>query len=296
MSLRRAIYALALVMPAALGVSADGFEMAKPALSPFRPLGGVVKIQTDAPTRFDAYGRLTDYPGKVEIDCPQQSRKTAVLLVFGQSNSANAGGQNFQAVDDRVVNFFAGKCYRAGSPLLGAALAQGESWTLLGNKLIAEGRFSRVILVPAGIGGTAVSEWASGGRLNPMLADVLDEARQTYKITHVLWHQGESDFVLRTDARDYASRFLSVYATLRKHGVEAPVYVCLASRAVLDARPWSEDNSVRLGQKSSVDGKDIFLGPDTDLLVGESDRYDSLHFSGSGQEKFAAAWLEILTR
>jgi hypothetical protein len=195
-------------------------------------------------------------------------------------------------------NYFDGKCYRASSPLLGAGagLGLGETWTLLGNKLIEQGRFNRVILVPAGIGGTSVSEWASGGRLNPMLANVLEQARKTYTITHVLWHQGESDFTGGTSAMDYASRFLSVYATLRTHDVAAPMYVCLASWAGLEAPPWSKNNPIRAGQKSLIDGKNIFAGPDTDILIGERDRFDGLHFSGSGQEKFAAKWLEILKR
>jgi hypothetical protein len=39
------------------------------------------------------------------------------------------------------------------------------------------------------------------------------------------------------------------------------------------------------------------LEEDTDTLVSERDRrYDGLHFSKSGQETFAARWVEILTR
>jgi len=43
-----------------------------------------------------------------------------------------------------------------------------------------------------------------------------------------------------------------------------------------------------------IDGKNIFAGPDTDILVSERDRYDGMHFSGSGQETFAARWVETL--
>jgi hypothetical protein len=38
----------------------------------------------------------------------------------------------------------------------------------------------------------------------------------------------------------------------------------------------------------------IFAGVDTDSLLGPEDRYEDCHFSGSGQEKFATAWIEIL--
>jgi hypothetical protein len=79
---------------------------------------------------------LAALPGKTEIFCPAQDEATAVLLVAGQSNAANSQGQRYQSPDDRVVNFSEGHCYRAASPLLGADDRNGESWPLLGLKLI----------------------------------------------------------------------------------------------------------------------------------------------------------------
>ena len=127
-----------------------GFRTAQKQLWPYRQLESFIEILTNAPAKFDTYSRLIDYPGKLKIDCPPQDEKTAVLLIIGQSNSANFGGQRYQAIDDHVINYFAGKCYRASSPLLGAAKRLGETWTLLGNKLIEQGRFNRVVLIPAG--------------------------------------------------------------------------------------------------------------------------------------------------
>jgi len=279
---RHTIFTLALFVAGTIAAYGYGFRTAQEQLWPYRQLKSFIELQSNAPAKFDIYGRLIDYPGKLKIDCPPQDEKTAVLLIFGQSNSANYGGQRFQAMDDHVINYFSGKCYRASSPLLGAENKLGETWTLLGNKLIEQRRFNRVVLIPAGIGGTSVSEWAAGGRLNSMLADVLDNAQQHYRITHVLWHQGERDFVIGTSAKDYASRFLSVYATLRAHEVAAPVYISEASRAGPEGPPWSENNPVRAGEESLIDGKNIFAGPDTDILVSERDRYDGMHFSGSG--------------
>ncbi len=199
---RHTIFTLALFVAGTIAAYSFGFRTAQEQLWPYRQLKSFIELQSNAPAKFDTYGRLIDYPGKLKIDCPPQDERTAVLLIFGQSNSANYGGQRFQAIDDHVINYFAGKCYRASSPLLGAENKLGETWTLLGNKLIDQGRFKRVVLIPAGIGGTSVSEWAAGGRLNSMLADVLDNAQQRYRITHVLWHQGERDFVIGTSAKD----------------------------------------------------------------------------------------------
>jgi lysophospholipase L1-like esterase len=250
----------------------------------------------------DDYGRLVAFPGKQQVDCPAQTPHTAVLLVFGQSNSANYQGQRYRAVDRRVVNFFGGKCYLAESPLLGASGELGESWTLLGNKLVAAGLFDQVILIPAGIGATLISRWAVGGDLNGMLVDVINEAEPVYKVTHVLWHQGENDFANGTPEAAYFAAFQSIVATLKAAKVFAPVYVSKATYGAIDrldpsfatAHQWRKENPVAAAQTKLPDGKSIFAGPDTDSDVLPLDRYDGVHFSGSGQEIFANRWLEIL--
>jgi hypothetical protein len=267
-------------------------------------LGGVSSQARHSALRYDGYGRLVAFPGKEFFDCPAQTPRSAVLLAFGQSNSANYQGQRYRAVDRRVVNFFDGKCALAESPLLGAAGEYGESWTLLGDKLIAAGVFDQVIIVPAGIGATPISRWAAGGDLNAMLIDVVRGVTPRYRITHVLWHQGENDFGFGTSEAAYVAAFRSIVATLRAAKVEAPVYVCRASYGPVDrldpnyanAGQWRKDNPVALAQASLPDGKSIFAGPDTDADISPLDRYDGVHFSARGQEIFADRWLEILRR
>src|SRR5271156_4421407 len=104
---------------------------------PVPELKGLVAKLTNQATGKDQFGRLLSYPGKTGIACPSQDQMTAVLLVIGQSNAANYQGQRHQSGDDRVINFSAGHCYRAASPLLGADGELGETWTLLGTKLIS---------------------------------------------------------------------------------------------------------------------------------------------------------------
>ena len=116
---------------------------------------------------------LAQLSGKIEIACPIQDEKTAVLLLIGQPNAANSQAQRYQSGDDRVVNFVDGRCYRAASPLLGADGQKGETWTLLGNKLVQAGLYDSVILIPAAVGGSSVRRWAAGGDLNAMLMAVI---------------------------------------------------------------------------------------------------------------------------
>ena len=247
------------------------------------------------PAVFDTYGRLTGYPEKKAVACPVQDRKTAVLLLIGQSNTGNHAEREYtSAYKARVLNYFNGKCYVAESPLLGTTGSAGESWTLLGNKLVAAGAFRQVILVPAGINGSPISRWREGGDLNEMLMGVLAATRKRYRITHILWHQGEVDFIIKTGEDDYRGMFGSLLSTIREQGIDAPMFVSVATKC---APEWNADNPVARAQKvlPSLQQK-VFAGVDTDSLVGDADRHDTCHFGATGQEKFAQAWLDIINQ
>lgn len=255
-----------------------------------RALFGVAGFP-DAET--DSYGRLASFPGKEEVSCPAQTPRTMVLLAIGQSNTGNHAGQRYASdFGTNILNYWNGKCYKAQSPLLGTTGVNGESWTLLGNKLLKAGMADQVILVPLGIGGTPISRWQSGGDLNQMMLRSLAEM-PNYSVTHVLWHQGESDLDGKTSKMAYENSFNSMTHSLRKAGVKAPVLVSVASKCGLDE--WMPTNPVTDAQKHIVNNKlGIFLGPDTDALLSQVDRYDDCHFSGSGQEKFAQAWIDAI--
>ena len=238
----------------------------------------------------DRFGRLLRYPGKIEIPCPAQDAASAVLLVIGQSNAANYQGQRHKSADDNVVNFSEGRCYIAGSPLLGADGQYGESWTLLGQKLIGSEN-TKVVLIPAAVGASSVRQWAAGGDLNRMVLTVIRGAKTRYTITAILWHQGSTDLGNMSE-EDYRGRLKSLIDTIRAEGVTAPFYISRSSRQLTPN--WSEDNPIARAQASLADGKSIFAGPNTDHDVGEMDRFDGLHLSASGQEKFTDAWLRLL--
>jgi hypothetical protein len=240
----------------------------------------------------DKFGRLLSYPDKLETPCPSQDAKTAVLLVLGQSNAGNYQGQRYQSADDRVINYSEGKCYIAGSPLLGADGRNGESWTLLGTKLIRSGLYNRVILIAAAVGSSPVHRWAAGGDLNQMLIEVIRTAKTRYSITDVLWHQGAADFALNTPEQNYRSDLRSLIDSIRTEGVTAPFYISRSSLQL--AARWSEDNPISRAEAELVDGQSIFAGPNTDHDITANDRFDGLHFSASGQEKFTDAWLGLL--
>jgi hypothetical protein len=244
---------------------------------------------------YDRYSRLIAYPGKTVIVCPQQTDRTAVFLVIGQSNAANSGGQRFRSDTGRVANYANGECTNAASPLLGASGISGEPWSAIADRLASSGSFDEIVLIPAAIGGSALSEWLSGGDLHPMLKQVVEDAQRRYRITHVLWHQGESDLSIGTSGETYMSDFKSLARDLHAWGVTAPIYVSIATRCEQIDEQWSPDNPIANAQrKLASSGEGFALGADTDSLLNALDRHDGCHMAGSGLTKVIDAWTEIL--
>ena len=259
---------------------------------PLPQLKRLLATEAQSLVRTDQFGRLLSYPGKIEIACPIQDEKTAVLLLVGQSNAANYQGQRYQSADDRVVNFVDGRCYRAASPLLGADGQRGEPWTLLGNKLVQSGLYHTVILVPAAVGGSSVRRWAAGGDLNAMLMAVITAVKARYTINAVLLDQGTTDFVERMPEGEYRSDLKSMIDSVRTQGVHAPFFI---TRSTAGPPDWTEDNPVARAQATLADSRNaVFDGPNTDRDVTRLDRYDGYHYGASGQEKFTDAWMRLL--
>ena len=247
-----------------------------------------VSAPESRPFALDSAGRLMAYAGKIETACPKQTPRTAVLLIAGQSNAANSGAQRHSTRHpDRVLNFVSGRCYVAASPLLGLTGFAGEYWTLLADQLIDVGAFDRVILAPVAVGGSSMAQWANGGALNTSMIPLVQDLATHYRVTHVLWHQGESDFALKTDPAHYKGQFLSFVETLRANAVDAPVFVSTATRCLTG---WSEPNAIETAQRELASGyPGLKPGVDTDKLLEAQDRYDDCHFADSGEVKTAKA-------
>ena len=234
---------------------------------------------------FNEHDQLVRY-AKNEVGCPKQTDKTMVAVVFGQSIAANSGGQRYTGKPN-VVNFFGGRCFEASDPLLGNEGIQGTVWTPMANQLGEH--YDAVVLIPMALGGSRISEWV--GRLDGMLTRNLLAARQSgYGVTHFLWMQGPSD-ANETRPEAYSAALERLIAKTKEGFPQSKFYVALATYC----EPGAEDERIRQAQRKAVDpARNIFEGPNTDLLVAAEDRRDGCHFSGTGQEKIARAWRDIL--
>lgn len=245
-------------------------------------------IQPPSYAAFNEFGQLVHYEGKAEVDPPLITKKTMVLFVFGQSNSANHGGEKFRASSDKIYNFWNGAFYRAEDPLLGASGFSGSVWVDLSNKIIQEGMADSVILIPAGIGGSSVRHWQNGGVLNPMLIQRLKQAKEVnLEITHFLWHQGEADQAI--DIGHYQEGLDQIIQATKSYFPNSKFFVAQASRC--GSMPPSK--ALQNAQRGLSKQAGVFLGPNTDV-IDQHNRYDDCHFSGNGLKLAANAWFNAL--
>ena len=264
----------------------------------------IIPPPPNPPSRFafDQAGRLASDDQKSAVPCPQQTDRTAVLLLIGQSNAGNHGGQRFHSEHgEKVVNFFGGQCFVAVSPLLGSDGTNGEYWTQLGNLLVDSGAFDQVVLAPVTLSGSEISRWARGGDLNAVMINTAVQLQQYYHVTHTLWHQGEIDYVIGTSETSYYQKFISIVDSLRDQQITSPVFVSVASKCLEASnggtRFHSANNAIVRAQLALPNTqKGIRSGVNTDALVDELDRYDDCHFSSSGAQKVAKAWADLLLR
>jgi hypothetical protein len=255
-------------------------------------VGNVLRVATPVAIGGTPSPPPSPTPGRIEVPLSAlPSTRVMVALTFGQSNSANFGGTP-RAAGPGVYNFANGHLYHAVDPLLGATGDLGSVWTRLGDTIIAAGLYDAVVFIPIGVDNTHIARWTATGDLHPRVLTALDEARgEGLTITHLLWHQGESDNRLKTTRIQYRTMLVQMVTSIRTHDVTAPIYVSVASRCG-DAEANGEIEQAQRDVLSIRDG--ILPGPDTDTLGPAFRLPDGCHFSDEGLAQFAKLWLEVL--
>jgi hypothetical protein len=237
-------------------------------------------------------GDFLDTSKKTEVDCETiKGPRTMVALVFGQSNSANHGETPYTPKRN-VYNFYDGKCYVAADPLLGATGTGGSVWSRLGDMLIEQGMYDNVLFVPVGVGGTPIRRWTTNGDLQRRIFEAYGPLKKKgFKITHMLWHQGEADRVEKTKKDDYEKMFMAMLDDIRKHGIDAPIYVAVAT--MCGSAP--ESFEIQQAQRELVNTSlKIYPGAFSDEIKSIEDRHDACHFSSAGMLKHANMWLNAI--
>ncbi len=243
---------------------------------------------------FSELGGYSNLSDKAEVSCPEQDSRTMVILVIGQSNSANHAEAKFSThFPKRVLNYYLEKCFVSGSPLLGASGDEGEWLTPLADELIVNKNVGNIIIINKSIGQSTISDWINGGRFTSDLVLTLRSLRNQYTVTHVLWHQGESDFAKGTSSQEYYSSFLALRDLLANEEIDAPIYSFIST--VCGHNPkWTQDNGISNAVRKLITDGVAKLAVDTDSVLLPQDRRDqspaqepNCHLSEAGQLRIA---------
>jgi hypothetical protein len=240
-----------------------------------------------------------DYAGKVLRPPVDPTQRTAVIVNFGQSMGGNNSPTRYVARAG-VDNFdpYTGQIFAAADPLLGPIVDElserkGNFLTLLGDKLMARGKWDRVILVNLAVGGSQISWWADGAladRLPKAIARLHDAG---LPVTAVLLGIGESDHQIKTAKADWMRSFNLVVDHARASGLPHDVPWFVAQESLLPSfgqRLISED--VRSAQRGVVDRRNnVHPGPDIDEIPQV---HRMSHWSDSGADMSAEKWLQAL--
>ena len=224
-----------------------------------------------------------------------RSDSTGVILTLGQSNSANYGQGRYEC-HNKVFNYFEGNVYKAAEPLLGADGVNCSVWTRLADMLIDSGIYKKVILVPIGIDGAPIDCWANGICNEKLLKTLKRIKGDSINITQIIWHQGETDNVINTKKGKYKSDLRKILLQIQEYGIKAKFYVCIASY-----HPYAVDKINGIDtviQNAQIEfvneNQGTRLGLNTDTINSAFDRWDGVHFSKRGLNKFSKGLYDIL--
>ena len=261
-------------------------------------MGGVL-IGAIAGKLLTEYARHTELaalpppPVRVERSCGPVSGKTAIIVVHGQSNAANYGNAR-HAAREAVDNFdpASGKCFAATDPLLGTDGVGGSFATRLGDMLIQDGRYERVIFVPLARGGASIAYLNNEGA--ELISNGIAKMKQAdLTPTHILFQQGETDAVLTTTSEEYVSLLHQLVQRFRAAGFGAPFFLSRSTKC--DYAGPKNIAAVRAGQLSAIDDAlNIRPGPDTDTIGNEGRSPDGCHMNEAGTLANAVLWAAIL--
>jgi len=240
---------------------------------------------------------FSDTGGRKKVPCGDvRGGRTMVALAFGQSNSGNHG-ETLYAPKKAVFNFFNGRCYRAADPLLGATGDGGSVWTRLGDLLVGQGLYDRVVFISIGVGTTTIDQWATGGYLHRRILKAIEQSRASgLEITHLFWVQGGSEPRTRGDRANrehYRKCFNDMIGSIRARGVKAPVYIGIATYTDTGPIPDIADAQRELADQE----KKIYVGADNDVLYEDPEnRWEGVHLSHRGLQLCSQAWFEAIRR
>jgi hypothetical protein len=228
---------------------------------------------------------------------PTIGATTGIFVTLGQSritnNSANGTPYTVSnTVASINLNPYDGFYYTANDPVLGCSASPGflrNGWHgRLCDKLITNGKYAQVVVIPIGIAGSSVTEWSEGVYRDRIRAVCAMLTAMSLTPNAWLWQQGTTDAIAGMDQTTYQTALRSIIAYQRSLTGRSFDKWMIALDTINSAANTTS-SALRSAQSAVAADSNNFLGPDCDTLTYPTNS-DGTHFNAVGNDAVAALW------
>ena len=236
--------------------------------------------------KFPSRERIQPDKNKTRVDV---SSKRDIIILFGQSNSANSVLSNKYS-SSKHLNYFNKKFYFLSNPVFGANGDKDSVAPAIAAKLKSKKPY---IFLTNGWGGTSIYDWSHP---NSMLVKYvkrnLKDLLKIHRLKYLIWIQGESDN--NTDV-DYIKEF-NIFRNNLLSGI---------SNKQLKEAKWiitqtsicgsKRDHILNAQQKKLAQRDNVYVTKVTDSL-DINYRFDDCHYNKFGTEEIAIEISKIINK
>lgn len=243
-------------------------------------------------------GRFTQTRGK-EKGSIQVNQDVLIAITYGQSHTANST-ELYRVKNENVLNFYLNSLFVYEDPSLGTNGSQTSVWGLVGDHLINNGDYDKVIFANTGYGGRSIKELAADEYFNYFATEYKNLLKSFGRVDAILLHQGGSNHYSRKGSMSYEEDFHRLMKRIDSLDVGAQVIMAISSFNIdKKTRLSTVDTILTLKQNNVIQQFDnVCLGPNADLFIFEEDRIGNgnIHFSDIGANKLALEWVNSINR
>lgn len=300
--MRRLFVSLALLLGLTDPDSAQTARMATPSNATQTTITDIIMMQAyDVPSIAQPNSSISGKTSVCTAPCTI-STNTFVWISVGQSINSNSVPTPRTPVNATVVqqvNLYDSTVYRAVDPLVGTGFTSGGNYnTYLGDKLVADGKFARVILFPIALGGSTALDWSPSGVLNQRARVACWTIRRMGWIGNVNvkfgigYDDGQTDAnIVGTSQANWQARYQAFRDSMTGYGCNFDTFVAISTR-----QSNATNATIQAAQAAVVDGVKTFTGANTDGLTatGSNLQGDGTHLSDAGASNNANLWATII--
>ena len=236
--------------------------------------------------KFPSRERIQPDKNKTRVDV---SSKRDIIILFGQSNSANSVLSN-EYFRSKHLNYFNKKFYRLSNPVLGANGDKDSVAPAIAAKLKSKKPY---IFLTNGWGGTSIYDWSHpNSMLVKYIKRNLKDLLKIHRLKYLIWIQGESDN--NTDV-DYIREFNifrdNLFSGISNKQLQKAKWIITQTSICGNKR----DHVLNAQQKKLAQRDKVYITKVTDSL-DINYRFDDCHFNKFGTEEIAIEIAKIINK